>query len=151
MQNRISLFAFTIAAMIMNCSLTESNNSVQIKEMMNADREFSAMSQSKGMKAAFLHYIDSNGVLLRPDHYPIIGKDAVSFLQGQEDSSFTLTWEPQSGELAASGDLGYTYGLYTFSKKDTTFHGTYVSIWKKQKDGDWKFVLDTGNPGVGKK
>jgi ketosteroid isomerase-like protein len=138
-------------AMIMSCNMTVSDTSVQIKEMMNADREFSAMSQSKGMKAAFLHYLDSNGVLLRPDHYPIIGKDAISFLRAREDSSFTLTWEPQSGELATSGDLGYTYGLYTFLNKDTTFQGVYVSIWKKQNDGDWKFVLDTGNPGVGKK
>jgi ketosteroid isomerase-like protein len=50
-----------------------------------------------------------------------------------------------------SGDLGYTYELFTVTAKDTTMQGTYVSIWKKQKDGNWKFVLDTGNPGGGKK
>jgi ketosteroid isomerase-like protein len=33
--------------------------------------------------------------------------------------------------------------------KDTTIFGTYTSIWKKQSDGTWKFVLDTGNEGVG--
>jgi ketosteroid isomerase-like protein len=24
-------------------------------------------------------------------------------------------------------------------------HGKYTSIWKKQKDGSWKVVLDMGN------
>lgn len=124
---------------------------VDISMVMSADREFSNLSKEKGMKMAFLQYLDSNGVLLRPGHYPIVGKDAAAYLQSQEDSTFTLTWEPQSGELAASGELGYTYGLYTLANRDTTFQGTYVSIWKKQKDNRWKFVLDTGNPGVGKK
>jgi ketosteroid isomerase-like protein len=33
--------------------------------------------------------------------------------------------------------------------KDTVLRGTYVSVWKKQKDGKWKFMLDTGNEGIG--
>ncbi len=46
-------------------------------------------------------------------------------------------------------DLGYTYGYYTMTFKEdgSTQHGNYVSIWKKQAGGDWKFVLDTGNEG----
>ena len=35
-------------------------------EMMDADRAFSKMSEEKGMKNAFMEYMDSNGVLLRP-------------------------------------------------------------------------------------
>jgi ketosteroid isomerase-like protein len=31
---------------------------------------------------------------------------------------------------------------------DTFFAGTYVSIWKKQPDGKWKFILDSGNEGI---
>jgi hypothetical protein len=40
-------------------------------EMMNADRAFSKMCEEKGMKTAFIEYLDSNGVLLRPNHLPI--------------------------------------------------------------------------------
>ena len=51
---------------------------------------------------------------------------------------------------AASGDLGYTWGTYEFHSKDksgspTTDYGKYTSIWKLQKDGSWKVVLDMGN------
>jgi ketosteroid isomerase-like protein len=120
-------------------------------KMMDADRAFSRLSEEKGMKNAFLDYIDSNGVLLRPNHLPLLGADAVDYLIQQNDSAFTLKWEPKNGVVAQSGELGYTYGLYVLkpSDKDTLIYGNYVSIWKKQKDGSWKYVLDSGNEGIG--
>ena len=120
-------------------------------EMMNADREFSKLSEEKGMKTAFIEYLDSNGVLLRPNRLPIAGADAIDFLIQQNDTDYTLTWEPRNGAIAKSGELGYTYGIYALrpSKKDTVIYGTYVSIWKKERDGIWKYVLDSGNEGIG--
>jgi ketosteroid isomerase-like protein len=120
-------------------------------EMLDVDRKFSKMSGEKGMKAAFIEYIDSNGVLLRPNMLPIVGADAIDYLLEQNDSDYTLTWEPRDGYIARSGDLGYTYGIYALrpSQKDTIIYGTYVSIWKREKDGSWKFVLDSGNEGIG--
>jgi ketosteroid isomerase-like protein len=120
-------------------------------EMMDADRAFSKMCEEKGMKAAFIEYLDSNGVLLRPNHLPIAGADAVDFLIQQNDADFTMSWEPKNGVIARSGELGYTYGIYALrpSAKDTILYGTYVSIWKKEKNGSWKYVLDSGNEGLG--
>ena len=119
-------------------------------EMMNADREFSKMSEEKGMKTAFIEFLDSNGVLLRPKRLPIAGADAIDYLIQQNDTDYTLTWEPRNGNIAKSGELGYTYGIYALrpSKKDTVIYGTYVSIWKKQADGTWKYILDSGNEGI---
>jgi ketosteroid isomerase-like protein len=62
----------------------------------------------------------------------------------------TLSWTPVKAEMAASGDLGYTYGNYVFvttnkEGKPVTNYGKYTSIWKKQKDGQWKVVVDMGN------
>ena len=119
--------------------------------IMNADRAFSEMSKQKGMKAAFLEYADSSAVLLRANHFPMKGKDAFEFLQNINDSTFTLTWSPENAGMAISGDMGYTYGIYTYQDKDTLSQGTYVSIWQKQADGSWKYVLDTGNEGLGEK
>lgn len=119
--------------------------------MIKADMDFSELSESKGMKNAFLEFIDSNGVLLRPDTLPIIGADAVDYLIAQNDTAYSLIWKPTGGMVAASGELGYTYGVYELHPhtKDTLLYGTYTSIWKKQADGKWKFVLSSGNDGVG--
>lgn len=120
-------------------------------KLMETDRAFSKMSEEKGMKSAFLEYIDSNGVLLRENSLPLLGADAVDYLIQQNDSDYVMRWEPKSGIVSKSGDLGYTYGVYTVLPIDidTVIYGTYVSIWKKQKDGNWKFVLDAGNNGIG--
>ena len=127
-----------------------SAKSMSPDEIIKADEAFSEMSRKSGMKKAFIEYIDNEGILLRPNHPPIAGADAMEFLSQVNDSSYTLTWAPSGGEMATSANLGYTYGIYTLETKDTVLRGTYVSIWKKQKDGKWKFVLDSGNQGVGK-
>jgi len=120
-------------------------------ELMDADRAFSKMSEEKGMKHAFLEYLDSNGVLLRPNQAPIVGADAIDYLIQQNDSTYTLKWEPKNGVVARSGEMGYTYGIYALmpTSKDTIIYGTYVSIWKKEAGGKWKYVLDSGNEGIG--
>ena len=117
-------------------------------EIMNADLAFSDMSRQVGMKKAFLEYMDNDGILLRPNHPPIVGAEAIDFLSQLNDTSYTLTWKPSKAEIAKSGDLGFSYGIYELKTKDTTFKGTYVSIWKKQSSGGWKFVLDSGNEGI---
>jgi ketosteroid isomerase-like protein len=152
--NKFLFFVFIVFSFTA-CNLFTNKKSIagpeEKQKMMDADRAFSKLSVQKGMKNAFLEYIDSNGVLLRPNQFPIVGADAIDFLIQINDSTYTLQWEPKSGAIAQSGELGYTYGLYALkpSGKDTTIYGTYVSIWKKQSDGSWKFVLDSGNEGVG--
>ena len=120
-----------------------------VDEILNTDIAFSDMSRQIGMKKAFLQYIDDNdGVLLRPGHLPIVGADAIDFLSRLSDTSYTLSWRPTKGEISKSGDLGFTYGVYELKIDDSVYKGTYVSIWKKQNDGSWKFVLDAGTEGI---
>jgi ketosteroid isomerase-like protein len=120
-------------------------------QMFEADRSFSKMSELKGFRAAFLEYIDSGGVLLRPNSLPIVGGEAIYYLSQRTDTSFVLTWDPRGGNVAESGEMGFTYGIYSIKQKvnDKILYGTYVSVWKLQADGKWKFVLDTGNEGIG--
>lgn len=116
--------------------------------ILNTDMEFSAMSSQLGMKKAFLEYIDNEGVLLRPDELPMKGAEAIDFLSLLNDTSYTLTWRPSRAEISQSGDLGFTYGIYTLTFPDTTFKGTYINVWKKRSDGVWKLVLNSNNPGI---
>ena len=124
-----------------------------MRSLMETDIQFSNLSKEKGMNFSFLTYCYDDGVLLRDNQFPIIGKESIkSFLNANSDTSFILTWEPIAGSVAVSGELGYTYGTYTFiNKADTSkvFNGSYVTIWKKDEKGMWKFVLDSGNQGLG--
>lgn len=147
----LSQVGLIFISMILMFSCNEEKQAKQppsTSEMINADLAFSDMCRQVGMKKAFLQYIDNEGTLLRPDHLPIIGADAINYISFLSDTSYTLSWKPVHAEIASSGDLGYTYGTFTLQLPDTTLTGTYVNIWKKEKDGDWKFVLNSDNPGT---
>ena len=140
-----------------SCDFSEKNNDETVtsknESLLKADNDFSALSAEKGLREAYLENIDSNGVLLRPNQLPIAGADAVDFIIGLKDTGYTMLWKPSNATVAASGDMGFTYGVYEIKSSliDTSLHGTYVSIWKKQSDGKWKFVLQSNNEGVGEK
>jgi ketosteroid isomerase-like protein len=118
-------------------------NEEALIEMQKADIAFSEYSKLKGMHKAFLQFIADDAVLLHSNTIPIIGADAILFIANMNDANLELTWNPLGGEVASSGEMGYTYGTF-FLKKDTTTmqQGSYVTIWKKQPDGKWKFVLE---------
>jgi ketosteroid isomerase-like protein len=111
---------------------------------------FSGMSEKIGSEKAFEAFAHDEAVFLKPNHYPIEGKDHVlEFLHASSGNPGELTWKPLKAFAASSGDLGYTYGLYLWKSDTLSRRGTYVTIWKKDKTGAWKYVLDTGNPGLG--
>lgn len=119
--------------------------------LMRADRDFSSMSVREGMFKAFLQYIEEEGVILRDNSLPLKGREVLlQAYSGRSDTTFVLSWEPLFGKISDSGDLGYTYGIWTNTEKSTNqiTKGTYLTIWHKQVDGSWKFVLDTGNQGL---
>jgi len=116
--------------------------------MLQADRDFSKLSVDKGMYAAFDCYMDDNATIYREGQHPFVGREAIQPLFPKEGGG-TLEWEPTSAEIAQSGDLGYTLGKWTYTTtdsddKETKAHGYYVSIWKKDANGNWKYVFDTG-------
>ena len=144
-----SILLLVIIPVFISCDLqNQSPKAISSDNIMNADISFSDMCRQVGMKKAFLQYIDNEGVLLRPDHLPIMGADAIDYISALSDTAYTLSWQPMHAEIAKSGDIGYSYGTYQLKMKDTILRGTYVNIWKKENAGEWKFVLNSNNPGV---
>ena len=148
-----TIIALLLLTAITKLSFAQSEIYSEIEKIKQTDTEFSDLSKEKGMKEAFLSYMDTNGTLLRPYMMPVTGYENVKKLLDEGNTDFTLTWTPLFADVGASLDLGYTYGIYEIVFKDESGalqsrNGTYVSIWKKQPDGKWKFVLDTGNPGL---
>ena len=155
--NTSRLISFSIVVLMMILLVSACSDKKQAddsKVLSETDRFYSALSAEKGMNASFLEMFDSAGVILRANHFPIEGYDSIrAILLSETDSSFTLTWEPRFAKMAASGDLGYTYGTYQIkdkAKDSIVGVGKYATIWVKKSDGKWKAILDTGNPGLGK-
>ncbi|MCX6266880.1 MAG: hypothetical protein NTW16_05910 [Bacteroidetes bacterium] len=118
-----------------------------VSSLLETDKSFSQMSIAKGLNAAFIFYAADSVVKMRDGNFPITGKvEMAAIYNSRPDSGMILRWTPVKAEISLSQDLGYTFGdweLY-IKNSDTTLYGNYLSIWKKQSDGTWKYVLDTG-------
>ncbi len=151
------IIALLLATSLMACNQSKTeikmhiNSPASATELIAADKAFSAMSTEKGMAKAFVQYASDDVVKLRDKQLPILNKEDLKKWLGDEGKEdFVLSWEPTKADIAQSGDLGYTFGNWllktkTSDGKDTVVYGNYVSIWKKQADGTWKYVLDGGN------
>lgn len=145
------IFPVLMMVFLFSCDFSFRKNDARIKAlnaMQQTDVDFARMAEDNGFRKAFLEYMEEDAVLLRDNHMPIIGADAVQYISSINDSSFTISWEPQGGDIAEAGDMGYTFGLYQLKTETEEQSGTYITIWRKQKDGKWKYVLDAGTQGL---
>lgn len=116
--------------------------------LLEIDAAFSRLSVEKGAGAAFAAHLSDDAVFLPVGENLISGKAAI--VKYFSDGESTLTWKPLKAEVAKSGELGYTYGTSELRTKDRdgktqVRYFKYVSVWKRQKNGEWKLVLDIGN------
>jgi ketosteroid isomerase-like protein len=115
-----------------------------LASVLQADRDFAARAAAAGVRDAFIEYAAADAILFRAGVGPIRGREAI----GESFAAFgsaTLTWSPEAGEVAAGGDLAYTWGWYAYTADGKSSTGNYVSIWRRI-DGRWRYVVDLGVP-----
>jgi ketosteroid isomerase-like protein len=124
-------------------------------DMIAADKAFSAMSVAEGAHAAFLAAMTDDVRLFTGPHPPLVGRKAVAAYYAEEErtdpayKSQRLEWTPTEAEASPDGALGWTRGIWVFStaKPDgaqVRATGYYVTEWRRQPDGTYKFCLDIG-------
>jgi ketosteroid isomerase-like protein len=125
-------------------------HSAPVDEVLAADRAFAALAKARGARAAFSEYADADAILFRSGVGPVKGREAIGQVFADPPVA-TPEWAPEAAEIAASGDLAYSWGWFVWTpvadgplagKPPAT--GYYVSIWKKQRDGRWRWVVDLG-------
>ncbi len=149
----IRIFFILTFFMVLAACVSRINPEEDKARILEADREFSRYSVQHGTSNAFYRFMDEEGVVLPKSGYPLIGREAYGkqiSSPTEAGSNSTLKWEPDLVKISHSGDLGYTFGRYELTAvdelgKETKTYGHYITIWKKQPDGSWKFVFDTGN------
>jgi ketosteroid isomerase-like protein len=123
------------------------NQSKDLNALVENERAFSRMSEEKGIRESFTEFIADDGVLFRPG--PVTGK---KWMQEHplppSDKRPVLTWQPNFAAISRAGDMGYTTGpwQYKSDSKDAkpVAFGDFMTVWKKQADGRWKFAIDLG-------
>lgn len=138
------LFAFCLILSPFSCRQYSDSNLLK-EDIIKTDKAMSDLAVKEGFMRSISHYADENIVKLNEGAHPILGKKMFDEMYADNPGPKSLTWEPIYAEVSESGELGYTWGNWKFAGKDTALYGNYFTVWKKQKDGTWKVVLDGGN------
>lgn len=130
-------------------SCTENKPVSDSQILLDADIAFSDYSVKNGIHKAFIEFAHDSVVLLKPKRMPIVGKQSlIESYTGKSDSGIVLTWKPEKATIAESGELGFTYGFWLLVAQNDSSRGTYLTVWKKNANGEWKYIADTGNEGL---
>ncbi|MEJ8801348.1 hypothetical protein [Pontibacter sp. H249] len=135
-----------ILAMLLLCAFqfASSLRDKALESLANAERNFSATSEAKGLQQAFVENMAEDGIVFAPG--PVNGRKLHA---EAPQSKALLTWYPVYADIAKSLDWGYTTGPYQLkpSAEDDKIVGAgfYLSVWRKQPDGQWKVAIDMGN------
>lgn len=118
------------------------------KEVLKAEEDFKKMAQTKGIPEAFYKFADDNAVIKRENDTIIKGKENIKlYYSDQKYLTAKVTWAPDFVEVSEDGSMAYTYGKYIWTTKDfqgkeREFKGVFHTVWKRQKDGGWKYTWD---------
>ncbi len=149
----VLLVALALATAVGVRVAAKSPDAADRETLLRLDREFDQKVAAGGGGAAWAGYFAENGSMVGKTTPPTIGPEAIRKVMEPIFASpgFSLRWKPTRAQILISGDLGFTTGRYERRAKDdqgkeAVEHGTYVTVWRKQADGSWKIILDTGSP-----
>src|SRR5262245_37117019 len=118
-----------------------------LQDMVKTEQAFSKAAADKNTRDAFMEFIADDGLLFRPG--AVNGKKwMIEHPVPPSDKKPLLAWQPAFAGMAAAGDLGFTTGPWEFKgdikDEKPAGYGHFVTLWKKQADGSWRFVVDLG-------
>ena len=134
--------------LIVICVAVVVNGQSPLNDMVKTEQAFSKMAEEKSTRDAFLAFIADDGLLFRPG--AVNGKKWMLEHPGPPptDKKPLLAWQPAYAGMAASGDMGFTTGPWEakadINDEKPQGYGHFVTVWKKQAEGQWKFVVDLG-------
>lgn len=125
-------------------SLAGTAQAQQAREaIIAAENAFAAQAARDGSSAAFLANCTPTAMVV--ENGQLANAQKVWNNKPQSTGTHRLAWHPVMADVAQSGELGYTTGPWTFgSGSQTVAAGEYVTLWRKQPDGQWKFEVDMG-------
>ena len=107
-------------------------------EIEKAERAFAADGLALGVRDSFLKHMAADAIVFRPG--PVNAK--ALYEKRPSSKKPQLEWWPQKVVIARSGDLGLSVGPWAIDGKRG---GYYATIWRKNADGQWKWIYDGGS------
>lgn len=108
------------------------------QQVLAAERAFDADAAHHGQWTAFRNSAAADAVMFVPHRI-----SAQQWLAGRADPAQSVRWQPHSVFVSCDGQLATTSG---FAQEPDGSQMRFRTIWQRQPDGSWKWVLDAGWP-----
>lgn len=130
---------------LFSSGISLAQESFSLNSLIRNEYAFAKRAGEVGTRQAFLDFIADDGILFRP--LPVNGKQYL--MANNKPSSSILIWYPSHAKISRGGDLGFTTGPWEWKRdKDDSSavaFGNFCTVWQRQSNGEWKFVIDFGN------
>jgi ketosteroid isomerase-like protein len=119
---------------------------VSLETMVAAERAFAQAAAQKGIRAAFLAFLDDDAIGFEPS----LGRARDVWRARPVPSrplATILSWEPRTGDVATAGDLGWLTGPYRLLPEGDAARaqfGCYLSVWRRKGTQPWRVLIDYG-------
>ncbi len=124
-----------------------------MESLVEADLTFGRSINFRGGRRALLRYGMENSRVYLPGMAPAVGAEDAStvygaFLDTQLEATVPITLNHVGGYLAASQELGYTYG--TMHEEGATdesgFRANYLRLWRLSTADEWRIAVEVLSP-----
>lgn len=140
--SRTFAVVFTLLTITIPLAAQSGDPAQQVRE---AERAF-AKTMADRDHAAFTSFLAEEAIFLGPKE-ALRGKQAVAagwkrFFEGPKAP---FAWDPERVEVVQSGNLAISTGPVTDPASGKRV-GTFTTTWRRDADGKWRVVLDSGCP-----
>lgn len=136
------LIAATLSLALCACAAGQARGRDPLKPVANpsaviaAELAFARLAQEKGQWAAFRATAAKGAEMFVPQRVR-----AADWLKGRAEPAQAVKWQPHAVWSSCDGSYAVTRGGWTSGKGA----GFFNTVWKRQEDGGYKWVLDMGD------
>ena len=104
---------------------------------VDAERALAADARRIGQWTAFRKYAEPTAVVFNPQ-----AAWAQVALKTMPDPARAMSWSPARSFVSCDRNLAVNTGPW---RNDQGKHGYFTTVWSRQKDGGWKWLVDGGD------
>lgn len=112
------------------------------ESVVAVEAAFARRATEIGNVPAFREFAAPGVIMFLPE--PIVATDYLA----KADWPGLIEWRPDFVAVSSAADLAFASGPSQWTTRDGVDPGYYLTVWARQPDSSWKFVLDRGTPGT---
>ena len=118
-------------------TLARAPGQAQPSEIVATELAFARMAREKGQWTAFSEYAADNALIFGLNG----GIEAKPWLAKQQNPAEAVQWQPHFVWMSCDGTQAVTQGGFHEPGGE---HGTFYTVWSRQRDGQYRYVFDFG-------